>query len=112
RQTLNIPKAPEDMTPEEQAAMQEEQRKQQEMAEIQMQQLQNEVALGAAKVEELQAKIAKLQRDAESQDVKDNKVEAETAKVLQEVAEVKAQADSTVNAILANIDQQLLNLQI
>ncbi|NMS30574.1 portal protein, partial [Vibrio parahaemolyticus] len=110
--TLNIPKAPEDMTPEEQAAMQEEQRKQQEMAEIQMQQLQNEVALGAAKVEELQAKIAKLQRDAESQDVKDNKVEAETAKVLQEVAEVKAQADSTVNAILANIDQQLLNLQI
>ncbi|NMV28683.1 hypothetical protein HKB32_05850 [Vibrio parahaemolyticus] len=82
------------------------------MAEIQMQQLQNEVALGAAKVEELQAKIAKRQRDAESQDGKGHKVEAETAKVLQEGAEVKAQADSTVNAILANIDQQLLNLQI
>ncbi|HHP0484934.1 TPA: portal protein [Vibrio harveyi] len=110
RKTLNIPKDPEDMTPEEQEAAAAEAQKQQEMQDIQMQQLKNEVELGAAKVEELMAKIANLQRDAQSKDVSDQKVEADTAKVLQEVAEVKAQADNTVNAIISNIDQQLAGL--
>ncbi|HDM8192323.1 TPA: portal protein [Vibrio harveyi] len=110
RKTLNIPKDPEDMTPEEQEAAAAEAQQQQEMQDIQMQQLKNEVELGAAKVEELMAKIAKLQRDTQSSDVSDNKVEADTAKVLQEVAAVKAQADNTVNAIISNIDQQLAGL--
>lgn len=112
RQTLNIPKEPEDMTPEEQEALAQQQQQQQEMHAIEMQRIQNEVELGAAKVEELRAKIEKLQRDAESQTVDDQKTEAETAKVLQEVAQVKAQAEGVVNNILSNLDQQLAGLAI
>ncbi len=110
RKTLNIPKEPEDMTPEEQEAAAAEAQKQQEMQDIQMQQLKNEVDLGAAKVEELTAKIANLNREAQSKDVADHKVEADTAKVLQEVAQVRAEADNAVNAIISNIDQQLAGL--
>lgn len=111
RQTLNIPKQQEDMTEEELAVQQQQAEKQEQMEQLQMQQVKSEVDLGMAKVAELQAKIEKLNRDIESADVSDQKVEADTAKVLTEVQQVKAQADNAVNAVLENLDQQLATME-
>lgn len=107
RSVLDIPKDPEDMTEEEREAAAQQAAKQEAMDQLQMQQIQQEVELGAAKVQELQAKIEKLQRDIASQDVTDQKVEADTAKVLSEVQQVSAQAQGVVDNVLSSLDDQL-----
>lgn len=114
RAALQIPKDPEDLTPEEQEALQAqaqaEAQQQAELQQIQQEQLALEIELGRAKVEAIKAKAEKLYRDMQSNDAKDRKTDAEAAKIVGEVAEINREAKRLTSSILDNIDAQLAGM--
>ncbi|MCE7567545.1 portal protein [Aliivibrio fischeri] len=112
RSVLNIPKSPEDMTPEEQEAAQAEAQKAQEMQELQQQAMKIDIDTAAAKLEEIKANIEKINRDIESKDVSDEKIEADTAKVVTEIQEFNSRSAAMTSDVLSNIDKELSTLNI
>ncbi|HGY9574928.1 TPA: portal protein [Vibrio fluvialis] len=110
RSVLQIPKDPDEMTPEEQQAAQAQAEQQAQLQQIQQEQITLELELGRAKVEEIRATIEKMYRDMQSADAKDRKTDAEAAKVVNEVAAVTKQAQQLTSSILDNIDAQLMGM--
>lgn len=110
RKVANIPKAEEDMTPEELQAAQQQQQKQAEVEQMEMDKAKSELDALAAKARESAAKAAETERKIESADVQDQKTEAEAAKILQEMQAEKAMVAQTRNNIIGTLDQQLANI--
>ncbi|AGG58045.1 portal protein [Vibrio phage douglas 12A4] len=110
RQVANIPKAQEDMTPEELQAAQAQAQKQQQLEDIQIQELQTALELSKAKVAELSAKVEETKRKVVSADVDDHKTEAEAAKILEEMRQARAATVAAQDSILSGLDQQLASI--
>ncbi len=112
RSTLNIPKDQEDMTEEELAALQQQQQAEAEQQEMQRNALKAEVDLQVEKVNEMRAKVEKLNRDIKSADVTDQKVEADTAKLLEEMQQINKDAAAAKEALLTNISQSIQSIEV
>ena len=112
RQTLNIPKNPEDMTEEEQAAAQQQQQEAQMMKQMQMQELQNQMEKQVLENEQLKAKIAELQKKVETEDVKDDKLRAEVENILMDIQKKQAEVAGLKTDIQSNIQSQLDDIQV
>ncbi|MEZ9681919.1 portal protein [Vibrio splendidus] len=112
RSTLNVPKDQEDMNEEELAALQQQQQQEAEAAEMQRAGMKAEVDLAIEKVNEMRAKVEKLNRDVESADVSDQKIEADTAKLLEEMQQISQGAEAAKEALLSNITQSIQSIQV
>lgn len=112
RQALNIPKAQEDMTEEEQAQAQAQAEKAQAMEQLQMQEVQGKLEKLALEREQLKAKIIEIQKKSETEEVKDDKLIAETEKILSEVRKSNAEVATMRANAQANIQQQLDSIQV
>lgn len=112
RQALNIPKAQEDMTEEEQAQAQAQAEKAQAMEQLQMQEVQGKLEKLALEREQLKAKIIEIQKKSETEEVKDDKLIAETEKILSEVRKSNAEVATMRANVQANIQQQLDSIQV
>lgn len=107
RKSLGVQKEPDEMSPEEQQAAQAQAQQQQQQQELAMREL-------LAKVQELEAKAAKAQAEAQriaklvdSQRFDDALKQANTGKVLQEMKAISAEADMLTQQY-ATTQQQLL----
>ncbi len=105
RGALNVPKDPEDMTPEEQEAYQAEQEKAQEQEALMMREM-------AAKVEELEAKVANLKSDTASTQYDNAKKQAETGKTLAEMQMLTEEMKQIRTQYDAFLSQQIDALQL
>lgn len=107
RQALNIPKAQEDMSEEELAQAKAQSEKAQAVEQMQMAELQGNIEKLSLEREQLKAKILELQKRTETEEVKDDKIIAETEKVLSEVRKSNAEIAAMKANVQANIQQQL-----
>ncbi|MBM7070883.1 hypothetical protein JQC92_02355 [Shewanella sp. 202IG2-18] len=112
RQAMNIPKNPEDMTEEEQAAAQQQQQEAQQMKQMQMQELQTNMERAVLENEQMKAKIAELQKKAETEDVKDDKLRAEVESILVDIQKKQAELAGIKTDVSNNIQQQLDSIQV
>jgi len=112
RQSLNIPKAPEDMTEEEQQAAAQQQQKAQMAEQMQMEQMQGELEKLKLDRELLVARIAELQKKTETEDVKDDKLIAETEQILQDIERSNAEVAAMRSTVTTNIKSQLDAIQV
>jgi len=112
RSVLQIPKPEEDMTEEELAAKQAEAQKAQELEQIEMKARMADIDLVVKRGQEIAAKIEKLQNDAKSSSVSDDKTKAETAKLITEMNEVTKQAAQQKAAVMQTIDNALTTIQL
>lgn len=112
RQSLNIPKAQEDMNEEELAAQQQQQEKAQQMEQMQMEEMKNQMQKIVLENEKLGAQIFELQKKAETEQVKDDKLVAETEQILVNIEHNKAEIAAMKSTITNNIDSQLNAIQV
>lgn len=112
RQALNIPKPQEDMSEEELAQAQAQAEKAQAMEQLQMQEIQGNLEKLTLEREQLKAKIIELQKKTETEEVKDDKLIAETEKILSEVRRSNAEIAAMKSNVQANIQQQLDAIQV
>lgn len=108
RSSLNIPKKPDEMTPEEQQAAQQQQQQAQQAQELQMRQLMAQMAKLEADAQAQQAKAAQIQQQIDSARFADAKTQAETGKVLQEMQTV-AMENEQLKLQLEQLNQELMN---
>ncbi|AYO17085.1 portal protein [Vibrio owensii] len=111
RSTLNIPKPQEDMTEEELAAAQAQQKKAQEIEQLEMKERMANVELVAQRAADLAAKVEKTHAEIESKGVTDEKTKADTAKVITEMNEITKEAARAKAAVLQTIDDALDQIQ-
>ncbi|MCE0495768.1 portal protein [Vibrio salinus] len=81
RSSLNIPKDPDDMTPEEQQAAQAKAQQEQEQMQLAMREM-------AAKVAKLEGEAERVKADANGQQYDDAKTQAETAMILKQMEQL------------------------
>ena len=108
RQSLNIAKDPEDMSEEEQQAAAKEQQKLQVVEDMQMQEMQGNIDKLALERDLLAKRIGEIVKKTETEAVKDDKLIAETEKILQDIklsnAEVAARKFEMTNLIQSQLD--------
>ncbi|WP_278368934.1 hypothetical protein, partial [Pseudoalteromonas lipolytica] len=112
RQALNIPKAKEDMTEEELAQAQAQSEKQQAMEQLQQQEIQQKVQKIVLENKQLEARINEIQKKAETEGVKDEKIQAETQNIIAEVQKKHAEVAALKSSIQTNLQQQLDAIQV
>ena len=112
RQALNIAKAPEDMNEQEQQAFAQQQQKAQMAEQMQMEQMQGELEKLKLDRGLLAARITELQKKAETEGVKDDKLIAETEQILQEIERSNAEVSAMRSNVTTNIQSQLDAIQV
>ena len=112
RQAMNIPKAPEDMSPEELEAVQLEQEKAQEMEAMQMEEVKGKLEQLKLERELLSVRIQEVQQKTETESVKDDKLIAETEQIIQEVERSNAEVAALRSSLASNIQTQLDSIQL
>jgi len=103
---------PEDMSEEELAQVQAQAEKAQAMEQLQMQEIQGNLEKLTLEREQLKVKIIELQKKTETEEVKDDKLIAETEKILSEVRRSNAEIAAMKSNVQANIQQQLDAIQV
>lgn len=108
RGALNVPKDPEDMTEEEQAAMQAEQQQQQQIQQEQLELSMREMAAKVSKLESEAKNIAaKAEREAkmtDSQRYDDAKTVAETKRITTEIEQLNQELSVVQSQMLQSIE--------
>ncbi|WP_417623050.1 hypothetical protein [Parasphingorhabdus sp.] len=112
RQSLNIPKAKEDMSEEELAQAQAQAEKQQAVEQLQQQEIQQKVQKIVLENKQLEARINEIQKKAETESVKDEKIQAETQNIIAEVQKKRAEVAALKSSIQTNLQQQLDAIQV
>ncbi len=112
KQSLNIHKPQEDMTEEEIMAAQQEQEKAAMLEKMQIEQIQNQLQKIILENEKLGAQIIEIQKKAETEQVKDDKVVAETEEILTNIERNRAEIASMRSTITNNIQSQLDSIQV
>ena len=111
RQSLNIPKAQEDMSEEELAAQAQEQEKAAMVEQMQMEEMQNQMQKIVLENEKLGAQIFEIQKKAETEQVKDDKIVAETEQILTDIEHNRAEIAAMRSTITNDINTQLNAIQ-
>ncbi len=112
RQAMNIPKAQEDMSEEELAAQQQQQQKAQQMEELQMKEVMTKIENLVLVNEKLGADIQAIQAKTETEQVKDDKVVAETEQILTDIERNQAEIAAMKSTLTNNIQSQLDAIQV
>jgi len=108
RNVMNVPKAPDEMSPEEQQQAQQEQQLQQQQQEMQMRQLMAQLAKMEAEARQQQAKAEQILQQINSSKFADAKTQAETGKVLQEMQTISTE-NERLKLQLAQVNQELMS---
>lgn len=111
RQALNVPKDPEDMTPEEQQQMAAQQQQQQQQMELAMREMAGKVAKLEAEAARLQALAQKEMNLTDSQRFSNSKTQAETGKILTEMDKLKQEIYAMEQHTLSLINQEIDQIQ-
>lgn len=112
RAAAGTPKSPDEMTPEEQQAAQAQAQAQQAQMELAMREQQAKVSKLEAEAQRLAAQVAEYQANANSQRFDDAKTQAETAKIVSEINNWNAQADQLQQEFSNTLDQALNDLPV
>ena len=112
RQAMNIPKAPEDMTEDELVSYNEEQEKAQQMEWLQMKEVTTKIEKMVLENEKLGAQIQELVKKTETEEVKDDKVIAETEQILNQIAHSQTEIVAMKSTLTNNIQSQLDAIQV
>jgi len=112
RQAMNIPKSPEDMNEEELAAHQGEQEKAKMLEQMQMKEMEERLNTIVLENEKLSAQILEIQSKAETEQVKDDKVVAETEQILVDIERNQAEIAAMRSTLTTNIQSQLDEIQV
>ena len=111
RGAMNVPKAPDEMTPEEQQAAQQEAQQAAQQQELMMREVLAKVTKLEAETQQQQAKAAQIQQQIDSARFDDAKKQAETGKLLQEMQAV-AMENEQLKIQLEQLNQELIgNIQ-
>ena len=112
RQAMNIPKAPEDMSPEELDAHQQQQEKATMLEQVQMKEMETKLNRIVLENEKLGAQIIEIQSKAETEQVKDDKVVAETEQILTDIERNRTEIAAMRSTLTNNIQSQLDEIQV
>ncbi len=112
RQAMNIPKAPEDMSPEELDAHQQQQEKATMLEQMQMKEMETKLNRIVLENEKLGAQIIEIQSKAETEQVKDDKVVAETEQILTDIERNRTEIAAMRSTLTNNIQSQLDEIQV
>lgn len=112
RKALDVPKDPEDMTPEEQQAAEQQAEQQQQQMALAMREMAAKVEKLEAEAEKLKAAAAKEQGEVDSQRFDNAKTQAETGKILAEMEKLKKEIDALEQQYLQTINQEIDNIQL
>lgn len=112
RQAMNIPKAQEDMSPEELDAHQQQQEKAQMLEQMQMKEMETKLNKIVLENEKLGAQIIEIQSKAETEQVKDDKVVAETEQILTDIERNRTEIAAMRSTLTTNIQSQLDEIQV
>lgn len=112
RGALGVGKDAEDMTPEEQQAAQMQAQQEQEQQALMMRELQAKVAKVEAEAQRLNALAQKEMGDADSKRYRDAKLQAETGKILTEMEKVSDEVQQFKQGMIANLQQQIDAIQL
>lgn len=108
RSAMQIPKQPDEMTPEEQQAAQQEQQQKQMAQDMALKEAMAKLAKLEAEAQQQQAKTAQIQQQINSSRFTDAKAQAETGVLVQEMQVAAAEKDR-MQLELNQIKQQLLD---
>ena len=112
RQAMNIPKAKEDMTEEELQALEQQQQKAMQIEAMQMQEVNAKIQKMELENEKLGAQIIEIQKRTETEQVKDDKLVAETEQIISNVQRNQAEVAALRSTLSNNIQSQLDAIQV
>lgn len=107
RSALGTPKAPDEMTPEEQQAAQQEQQMQQAKQELAMREIAGKVAKLEAESKRIAAQAERDQALANGQRFNDARTQAQTGQILQQMENVSAEINALNDQMLQTIQGEI-----
>lgn len=119
RKAMNIPKDPDEMTPDEQQQAQAQQQEQAQQQQLAMEQIMAQLQKLQADIEVQKAKAGQIQQQTDSSRFTDALTQAQTGKQLQEMQNIAAERDSLrlqyaqlQSQVLQQIENQLDSVQL
>lgn len=107
RSALGTPKAPDEMTPEEQQAAQQQQQMQAQQQELAMREIAGKVAKLEAEAQRIAAAAQREQTLTNSQRFDDAKTQAETGRILQDMENMNREVDALKAEMMQSIQAQV-----
>ncbi|PWC10539.1 portal protein [Brenneria corticis] len=107
RSALGTPKAPDEMTPEEQQAAQQQQQVQAQQQELAMREIAGKVAKLEAEAQKIAAAALREQTLTNSQRFDDAKTQAETGRILQDMEKMNREVDALKVEMMQSIQAQV-----
>ncbi|WP_173636211.1 portal protein [Paramixta manurensis] len=107
RSALGTPKAPDEMTPEEQQAAAQQQQIQQQQMELQMREMAGKVSKLEAEAQRTMATAQREQALASGQRFNDAKTQAETGQILQQMEQLQNDVGALQQQLLSNIQAEI-----
>ncbi|WP_099062543.1 portal protein [Serratia sp. BW106] len=112
RSALGTPKAPDEMTPEEQQAAQQEQKMQQAQQELAMREIAGKVAKLEAESKRIAAQAERDQALANGQRFNDARTQAQTGQILQQMENVSAEINALNDQMLQTIQGEIDSIPV